>query len=472
MKINSIIDRYIFKELIPPFVINLVFFTFVFLMAKILDITNLIVNYSISLSSIILILVYTAPYFLVFVIPISVMMSILLTFLRLSNDNEIIALKAGGMSIYRLIPPVFLFCLLGCGLTGFMTIYGLPWGKSSFKKLTIKVAASNVDLGLKERTFNDSFKDVMLYVSKVDLKNKALLDIFIEDQRAKNIVSTVVAPKGIIFSDPDKFAFQIRLFNGTINQVDLKSRIANSINFDTYDLSLDLKRAAAVARGGPKSKQEMSLAELRQYLKSVTRKDEQYYSILIEFHRKFSIPFACFALGLLAIPLGMLPSSAGRSFGLGLGLVSVLLYYLLLSAGKVFGEAGAYPPVIGMWVPNIVMGSIGLFLFLKTAKEQPLTLEGKFLPVSCLEKLRSLPAKNFRRLAPGTFNNPAPKQDEEIGKANQVKAPKFITSKKSNIFHRSDCKRVKRIIPQNRIEFSRRDEALKNGKTPCKVCRP
>ncbi|MFV9646691.1 MAG: LptF/LptG family permease, partial [Desulfobacterales bacterium] len=216
MQINSIINRYLFKEMIPPFVINVLFFTFVFLLTKILDIINLIVNYKIGLSAVFLMLIYSVPHFLEFVIPISIMMSVLLTFLRLSADNEIVALKAGGVSRYGLLPPVFLFCLMGCLLTGFMTIYGVPWGRLSFKTLTYDVVASNVDIGLKERTFNDSFKDVMIYVNKIDLRNKALINVFIEDQRDKNIVSTVIAPTGKLFSEPDKLAFHLRLYNGTI----------------------------------------------------------------------------------------------------------------------------------------------------------------------------------------------------------------------------------------------------------------
>jgi len=112
MKINSIVNRYLFKEMIPPFVITMVFFTFLFLMAKILLITNLVVNYNISLPKVILLLIYFVPYFLVFVVPMSVMMAVILTFLRLSSDNEIIALKTGGVSLYGLLPPVLIFWML------------------------------------------------------------------------------------------------------------------------------------------------------------------------------------------------------------------------------------------------------------------------------------------------------------------------------------------------------------------------
>ncbi|MCP4349894.1 MAG: LPS export ABC transporter permease LptF [Desulfobacterales bacterium] len=374
MKLNSIINRYILKEMLPPFTLIIVFFTFIFLMAKLVEITNLIVNYRIGVGKVLLMLMYTIPYFLVYVVPMSVMMTVLLTFLRLSGDNEIIALKAGGVSITRLLPPVFMFCLMGCLLTGFMIIKGLPWGKMRFKEQALEIAASNLSIGLKQRTFNDSFKDVMLYVNKIDVKNSLLKDIFIEDQRTEGVAITIVAPRGQLFSEPDKFIFHLRLFNGTINQVDLEKEWVNSVNFDTYEMSLDVEDALSKAKDEPKDESEMSLTELWRYMKSAPGKGSEYNLILIEFHRKFSIPFACFVLGFLAVPLGIHAKTARRSFGIGVGIFFILLYYLLLSAGTVFGEAGRYPPIIGMWVPNIVMGCIGLYLFKRAQSERPVQI--------------------------------------------------------------------------------------------------
>ena len=358
-----------------PFVINTVFFTFIFLMTKILRITQLIVNYKISMISLLLILIYSIPRFLSFVIPMSVMMAILLTFLRLSSDKELVALKAGGVNIYGLIPPVLLFCVMGIALSSIMTVYGMPWGTISTKTLTFRVAASHVDAGLKERTFNDSFKDVMLYINKIDLKKKILKDVFIEDKRSQNIVSTVMAPKGTLISEPDKLEIHLKLYNGAINQVDLENRSAHSINFKTYDVDLDLKKTLMESNGGPKNEDEMSFDELKAYLKTFAQKNEQYYSALIELHKKFSIPFACLALGILAIPLGVQSESGKRSTGLGMGMIFFLIYYLMMSAGSVFGEAGVYPPAIGMWVPNVVMGGIGLFLLVRVNDDRPVSIK-------------------------------------------------------------------------------------------------
>lgn len=370
MRINTIVCRYIFKEMISPFLISLAFLMFVFLMIGILDITNLIVNYGASLGSILLLLIYSMPFFLEFIIPMSVMMAVLLSFLRLSSDNEIVALTAGGRSVYGLLPPVLILCLVGCVLTGLTAIYGLPKGRLAFSDLSRKVALSSFDAGLKEKTFNDSFDGIVLYVNHIDLKTKTFRDVFIEDHRTPDISSTVIAPRGRLFKNRDRLSFQLRLSGGSIHQVDTDRKTAQSIHFDTYDINLDLQRTVATSDKGPKDEEEMSLAELNAYLREhASRRDAQFYLTLMEYHKKFALPAACFALGLLAVPLGIRSRSSRKSFGVGLGLVFFLLYYLLLSAGWVFGESGRYPPIVGMWVPNIVMGGIGLFLIVRVANE-------------------------------------------------------------------------------------------------------
>jgi lipopolysaccharide export system permease protein len=240
--------------------------------------------------------------------------------------------------------------------------------------MALKIVQSNFNLGLKERQFNDSFEGVMFFVNKVNPENKSMKNIYIEDQREEGISSTVIAPEGHIFNGPDKYSFILRLYNGSVNQVDLKSRSAHTIGFDTYDLKLDLKNAASHSRKRKKKEKEMQLSELISFVKTIKPKTPQYYSVLMEIHKKISIPFACIALAILSVPLGVASLSARKSAGLGIGLVAFLVYYLLLSAGLVFGEAGIYPPVIGMWMPNIIMGGLGLYLLNKTANDRPVEI--------------------------------------------------------------------------------------------------
>ena len=376
MKLNSITNRYIFKEMFVPFSINIFVFAFLFLMTEMLKIANWIVNYNLSIWAVFTLIFYTMPMFLTFIIPMSVMLAILLTFLRLSSDNEIVAIKSCGMSIYGLLPPVLLFALLGFLLTMLLTLYAGPRSKASLEEMSLKVATTNLDIGLKERTFNDTFKGVMLYVNKIDIKKRKLIDVFIEDKRQQDIVITVVAPEGRLISEPEKYIYHLILSNGTIHQTNPKERSANSIQFDTYTLSLNFKEQVANAAKQKKGREEMSVVELRQYIDKLAGKDEEaFQKAKMELHRRYSIPAACLALGLLAFPLGIQSKTAKRSFGLILGLFFFFSYYLLLTAGYSFGKSGVLPPVIGMWLPNVVMTGIGLFFLFKTAKDRSLKID-------------------------------------------------------------------------------------------------
>ncbi len=375
MKINTIANRYILKDMLGPFSINILVFTFLFLMTKMIDITNWIVNYNLDILDVFTIIFLTLPWFLMFIIPMSVMMAILLTFLRLSSDNEIVALKSCGISIYRMLPPVLLFAASGCLLTGFITLFAVPQSRGYMQEMALKLAASNVDIGLKERTFNNAFEDVMLYVSKIDTQNKKLIDVFIEDKRQADIVSTVVAPEGKLFSESAKFTFHLILSNGTIHQTNLKDRSATSIEFDTYKLSLNISQEIDDLEDREKHREEMSIAELRQYVKESPEKDEDYYKARIVLQRRFAIPIACLTMGLIAFPLGIQSKTAKRSFGLILCLFFFMLYYLILTAAYAFGEDGTLTPEIGIWLPNFTMLSIGMFFLIQTGRERSLKIE-------------------------------------------------------------------------------------------------
>lgn len=368
------LNRYVFFELIPPFVMSLAFFMFVFLMGQLLDITNLIVNYQVSLAVFALLLVLSLPYFLVYIIPMATMMSVLLTFLRMSGDNEIVALKAGGVSMYRLLPPVLGFASICMVATGVMGLYGMPWGKSAYERLALDVARSNFNIALRANTFNDAFPGVVFYINDIDQQTRELKDVFIEDRRDEAVRSTVIAPRGYLFEGEDPYVFTLRLYDGMVNTVQIDARSAHATRFTTYDIRLALHQEAADSRKRRQDRREMMLSELIEYVNTAETRNRRYYSILMELHMKFSIPFACLALAVLAVPLGIQTLTSRRAAGLGIGLICFLFYYLLLSAGMILGETGVIPPAAGMWIPNFFMGGLGVYLWVKTARDSPVAL--------------------------------------------------------------------------------------------------
>jgi lipopolysaccharide export system permease protein len=372
MRRPLVIHRHIFFELWQPFGVTVLALCALLVMTQMLDLGNYIVNHRVGVGAVGLLVLYTLPYLLTFILPMATMLAVLLTFLSLSAQNGITALKAGGMSLYRLIWPVALFCAITAGLTGFMMIKGLVWGRMATKVLLADVVAGHIDIGLEERTFLDRFEGVVLYVNEVDKSKRLLKHVFIEDRRTPGVTSVITARSGALLSAPDKSLWVLRLENGVLNQVDAKAKTVYETGFETYDLRVNLvSRLFAHDPGGPKDEEEMSLAELVEFLNTRQERDDLYWLAKLQFHKKFSLPFACMVLGLLSVPLGVVSRSARRSFGVILALVFFLFYYLILVAGEVFGEAGVYPPAIGMWMPNIILAAVAFPLWRSAATDRP-----------------------------------------------------------------------------------------------------
>jgi len=365
------LDRYVLTQFLPYFIVSIIFFTSVFLTHELLDIIDFIVNYNADMVQFILMLIYSMPYFLGYVIPISTMIAVLLAFLRMSGDNEITAIKSSGISIYRLLSPVIVLCLGTCLLTAMVSVWVLPRAKTALKALAYTAVTANPAMGLKEQEFINSFNNITLYIGELDKKTNVVSSIFIEDHQTARDAVTIWAPSGKFIFDQATRIFRLDLVNGMINQVNLTDKTFQTIHFERYAVNLDLQKASRKKKRH-KDEREMTFSELRDYLKKGDRQDEDYFSAQLEFHKKFSIPFACIALGVLALPLGMQAQNARKSSGVGLALICFLVYYLLLSAGEILAEKGTLTPGAGMWMPNIIMVGIAIYLTMTTASDRSL----------------------------------------------------------------------------------------------------
>lgn len=364
-----IISRYIFKEILTPFGITFLAFTLIFLLGNLMQLIDMIVQKGVGLWDIVRLLGYTLPFLFVYIVPMAFFISILLGFLRLSSDNEVTALKASGIGFFQLLPPVLILSLGGYLLTSFMAMVAQPWSESALKNLVFNIAVVQAKVTLKERVFNDGFKDLVFYIQKVNNEGE-MEDVFIFDQRQKDIPQTIVAKKGWLIPDPQARSLNLRLGFGTIYNVSLSSRSAQNINFKTYDLILPLDQMVSAQKKREKSETELYPLELREKILQTSPGESKYYKYQIEYYKKFSLPFACLVFGMIAFPLGLQSRLAGRAWAVVLGGIVFLIYYLILSLAFSFGEKGILNPLIGLWLPNVIVGAMGGYLFWITWKEK------------------------------------------------------------------------------------------------------
>jgi lipopolysaccharide export system permease protein len=258
---------------------------------------------------------------------------------------------------------VAIIALLAMTATAAVSIWARPWGNRSLKTALLELAQTRASAGLKPQIFNDDFPGLVIYTEHVDTATDRLEHVLISDERDADERNTIFAREGTMVSDATSGVITLRLRDGFIHTVDIGAGSEYQTKFESYDVNLDLRQAFADVR--PRDPKEMTLAQLAEQRAGGAASA----GVDVEYHRKFSLPFACLVFALVAMPLGVQPVRAARARGFAVSLVMIFVYYLLLSAGQALAEQANVPAVIGLWIPNVVFGSLGAWLFLRVARE-------------------------------------------------------------------------------------------------------
>jgi lipopolysaccharide export system permease protein len=360
---KKIISRYIFREIALPFFLILFVLTFVLLMGKILQIMDLMVNKGISVVDILHLVMLIMPSFLMFTIPIALLVSILIAMGTFSADNEITALKAAGVSLLQIYYPVAIASLLTFICTLVIGYYLVPQSNFATKKLLFELATQNASIGIKEKVFNSDFKDLLVYADKIPANGEYMEGVIISDKRSTEEQNTIIARKAFLVADTKRMIVKLRLENGSIHTVSPDLKNYRKVDFRIYDLILDLSTTLATYSEEYKSSTEMTLTELLERMKKPGLDGSAIRELAIEVHKKFSIPLSCIFFGLLALPLGITSHRAVKSRGFAVGIIIVAAYYLLRIGGEALAETGKLSPAVGVWTPNVIFAIIGVLLF-------------------------------------------------------------------------------------------------------------
>ena len=369
---SKIINRYIFKEMAVPFVIVITVLTITSLLSKVIIAVNLLVNYGVGFFILLKFFLFSMPWFLIYIIPMSFLIAVLITYNRLSSDNEITAMKASGLDLLRISMPVAVMALIAYFIATFFTVYAFAWGNVSSKRLIYEVARSKATIGLKERVFNDAFDGLILYANNIIAENGEMEGIFISDQRDEQDKFIVVAKSGIISSDQQAEKITLRLLNGTINKSE-ESGLYKIITFTTYDLNLRMKQGEVKNPDASKANSDLTVSQLKEKITDMKRQGSAIPpSYIIDLHQRFALPASIFVFSFLGVPLGIQRVRTTRftSFSVGLGVV--LFYYVLSTALESFGKKGLINPIAAAWGANIFMAITGVAIFYKAAKDSPI----------------------------------------------------------------------------------------------------
>lgn len=335
---------------------------------ELFHLTDLVINKGIPFSAIAVLLLTRIPETFSITVPMALIMAVIMTFSRMSEDNELISLRLAGYPLHQLlIPPLVLGLVLTVTLVA-MDEYALP-KLSEFKQRTLSKIQMINPVGLMQPRTYLEIPPYTLYADRVQGNN--MKNVWIEDRRHDR-PRIIISEKGTWIRQTDG-QFSLRLRNGSLHQKgdDGSYRI---LEFDQQILSFNPKGSSGSIGSGetikPLSKRFKQYRELEQKFEQAKetagnyeRIRENYYRVATNFHRSVALPFATFFLVLVTAPTGLLTKKYGTVADLVFCLGIFFSYYIVLTLAESLAKTGYIAPVLALWSPNLIFGTFGVGLF-------------------------------------------------------------------------------------------------------------
>ncbi|MDE0313979.1 MAG: LptF/LptG family permease [Candidatus Poribacteria bacterium] len=379
----KIISRYCLKEFIPPFLISLICFTCIILFDELFRLVKLFVKKGVSPLYLIESLLYVMPATVVLSIPMAALVAILLSLGRLSTDSEIMAMRAHGIGFHQLMTPLLIATVILSVIDLALMEYVLPHATRASVSLKRDIQKHNPALILEEDTVMKELQTegkLWMYES-TDPKTERLQNVKIWDEFWQGQPRFTLAQSASLgYEDGNA---KLTLYDGhTYEPLTDGSEGFRVTQFQEQQIALDLKKDLQRREYKAQHPQTMRIGELKTHIGklevSQQRNEPSEYTInrlryaKVEYYKKFALPFACLAFGIVGIPLGFMVKKNGRMIGFGIGLAVILLYYLLLQFGQNTGLTGKFHPALAMWFPNLVVAAFGIALITRMYSEEKL----------------------------------------------------------------------------------------------------
>lgn len=359
-----ILDKYIIKELLGPFIFGICAFCSVFIGSSTLfRIAQYITEYGASVWSVTKLFVYSLPAIVVLTFPMSMLLASLLAFGRLSSSSEITAMKSGGISFFRLTTPVFIVAFIVSLFTVAFNEIVVPRANTAYQdtlQYEIKnnmAAKSQKHLVMKD--VKNGNMERLIYVREFDAETNMMKGISIqefENDELMRMESAETAKWNI-----DRWT----MYDGTIYSFEADGT-QRTMSFG--EQVMPIKKTPKQVSREQKEPKEMTIRELKQQIKVLRQEYVPTGEFELELHQRFAIPMACFVFALIGTPLGMQPQRKSSALGFGISVAIIFVYYAIMMISGALGKGAAIPPMLAAWMPNLFCIAGGIYLIRRASK--------------------------------------------------------------------------------------------------------
>ena len=395
------------------------------------------------------IIIYIIPTLVPLALPLAILLSSLMAFGQLSENNELTALKSSGISLYRIMRPMFITICLFSFCAFLFSNHVIPYSNLKFKTLLYDIMNKKLDLNIRQGIFFNDIEGYSIKVAEKDSKNKQLKDIIIYDHTNKaGNTKVIIAESGSMYSSKNGRFLVLELFNGqsyedvdpknprnrktlpfsrskfksekirfdlssfsferteedkysnvaqfmNLKQLsgnqdslieniekrlsDFENKISSSYHFNSTEkiseilpilninsLSINKKNRLLKAAS---NKIRSSKSFIYNTLRELKFKKKKLKKAEIEWHRKFSLPFACIILFLIGAPLGAIIRKGGLGFPVLLSIIFFLVYHIISITAEKSALQDVFSTSIGMWLSTIILTPLGILLCVKASND-------------------------------------------------------------------------------------------------------
>ena len=351
---------YLTRQVLGSLLMTVAVFTFVLLLGNVLkEVLGLLVNRQASLAVVAQAIGLLIPFVLVFALPMGMLTAMLLTFGRFSADHELTAVRASGISLLSLLPPLLVLAVLLSGLCATVNLHFAPLCRVAYKRLIYQSVVEQAEVLLPEKTFIRQFKPYTIYFNSVRGSEVRNVEMYEMDKSGSNVLSTLHATRGTLTVD---------VSNPTNKMVRLLLHDAQMLNLRDGQrqpmFSGELPVELPIQHKAEKEPQlsEMTFRELWERRRQYQAEGIRTTPLDVVIHSQVAFSFACLSFTLIGVPLGIRAHRRETSAGIGMAMLLVMVYYSFLILGQSLDTKPQYFPWLIVWLPNFAFQIIGMVL--------------------------------------------------------------------------------------------------------------
>jgi LPS export ABC transporter permease LptF/LPS export ABC transporter permease LptG len=365
-----VLDRYVYREMLPIFVLAVGLFTFLHVMDRLQDFSNMAANGA-PLHLVLRLWGLLVLSFLSHTFPMGLLMAVVTTCGRLASDLEVVALKASGVSPLRLFRPFLVAAIFVSSVMMALTLWINPWGSAAFFRCLHELRRHTAVPLIQERTFT-RIGDLVVYTEKVDLATSELQGVLVADERDPKTIGIITAPRGRLIDDDVRPRTMLRLTGGVAHESRPESPDWYRVTgFDVYETPLDVGTQIAEAEKDAGPQKKLSTWDLLVNTRALdfSRRAEKAEMFVVEFHKRLALPLAPIVFAMVAFPLGIRLHRGGQAVAAVGGIIVYLVHHVAQEG--LIRVAVLRPWGGGRWLPIILFALVGGVLLYFTVTPAP-----------------------------------------------------------------------------------------------------